>query len=89
MKNKPRLLSALLINNRPFEPGAGHAVAIVFLEWGGGAVTGSWGRHADGGMVQRATPRMSAAPGTVGAWGGRVGFGPPGPGRNPELPRSR
>lgn len=29
MKNKQWLLLVLLINNRPFEPGASHAIAIV------------------------------------------------------------
>lgn len=32
MKNKQWLLLVLLINNRPFEPGASHAIAIVYLE---------------------------------------------------------
>lgn len=37
MKNKQWLLLVLLINNRPFEPGASHAIAIVYSEgWGGG-----------------------------------------------------
>lgn len=35
MKNKQWLLLVLLINNRPFEPGASHATAIVYLEEGG------------------------------------------------------
>ena len=35
MKNKQWLLLVLLINNRPFEPGASHAIAIVYLEVGG------------------------------------------------------
>lgn len=34
MKNKQWLLLVLLINNRPFEPGASHAIAIVYLEGG-------------------------------------------------------
>lgn len=50
MKNKQWLLLVLLINNRPFEPGANHAIAIVYLE-GGGTVTGSWEHHANGGMA--------------------------------------
>lgn len=32
MKNKQRLLLVLLINNRPFEPGASHAITIVYSE---------------------------------------------------------
>lgn len=32
MKNKQWLLLVLLINNRPFEPGASHAIAIVYSE---------------------------------------------------------
>lgn len=35
MKNKRWLLLVLLINNRPFEPGASHA-PIVYMEDGGG-----------------------------------------------------
>ncbi|KAK5908010.1 hypothetical protein CgunFtcFv8_016105 [Champsocephalus gunnari] len=36
MKNKQWLLLVLLINNRPFEPGASHATTIVYSEGGGG-----------------------------------------------------
>lgn len=51
MKNKRWLLLVMLINNRPFEPGASHA-PIVCLEDGGagGTVTGSWEHHANSGM---------------------------------------
>lgn len=41
MKNKQWLLLVLLINNRPFEPGASHAIAIVYLEEG--RVEEGWG----------------------------------------------
>lgn len=50
MKNKQWLLLVLLINNRPFEPGTSHAIAIVYLEEGA-TVTGSWEHHANSGMV--------------------------------------
>lgn len=54
MKNKQWLLLVVLINNRPFEPGASHAIAIVYSEGGrgvDGTVTGSWEHHANSGMV--------------------------------------
>lgn len=51
MKNKQWLLLALLINNRPFEPGASHAIAIVCLEGRGATVTGSLEHSANGGTA--------------------------------------
>lgn len=76
MKNKQWLLLVLLINNRPFEPGTSHAIAIVYLEEGA-TVTGSWEHHANSGMVWPTKPRMRAEPGTNRAWEGALPSRPP------------
>lgn len=66
MKNKRWLLLAMLINNRPFEPGASHA-PIVCLEDGGCRGHCDWQLGTPCQQWDEVTiykPRMSTAPGT-------------------------
>lgn len=51
MRNKPQVLLVLLINNRPFEPGASHAAAIVCSEG-----RGQWGWSSEPAVGRRDSP---------------------------------